>query len=885
MDCQTILEFKGVWRDYQQKVLNQFNIYKSDHKIHIVASPGSGKTTVGIELIKKLNKPTLILVPTITIRQQWVNRIEEAFLIEGFDSDDFISQDLKHLKLINVSTYQSIHSAIKKLKENEDEENIDYQDFSLFEEMEKVGIETLCLDECHHLRTEWWKALEDFKKQTRITYTISLTATPPYDSSISMWTRYIDMCGEIDVEITVPELVKEGSLCPHQDYVYFNYPTHSETEKIRKFEKDVDDVLVYLMNDDKLQRAVQSHPYMVSTYSLEQALDNPAYLSSMLIYLESKHLFYPKEYLKILGAKRLENMSAKWMQILLQGLFFDDKDNYTISEQDYNELYQYVKSHGLIDKKKVVMQVDIAFEKMLISSIGKCESIQNIVFHEYENMKKNLKLLILTDYIQKEYEKAIGDESISVHALGVLPFFEMLRRENVKQGKLLNLAVLCGSMVIIPKQLQNQLLDLVPIKQNIIFKPLDRIDTYVKVDMKGDNHDLVYAVSRLFEQEDIQVLIGTKSLLGEGWDSPCVNTLILASFVGSFMLSNQMRGRAIRTYAKDPNKTSHIWHLVCVPPIKGIINRTQEINHTESDFETLSRRMEHFLGLHYEEDYIENGIERLTAIQYPLHKSNIKKTNQKMLELSTKRDQLKERWDRSLAIYDKIEVNEEIEMREEYIPTIILNDIMRLIIVCLLLVVLPWLLFITKNIFFPDNSPRMLFFIVPYIFINILFIANKLKRIYTFRNPFQRLQAFGDGIYQAMLRMHLLEIMDCRVQSEAYEFVYSVYLSGGSAHDKTLFAKCVYEFFDEIDNQKYILYNKYRKNKMDRYFVIPEVFSKRKEDALIFIECMKPYIGKCELVYTRSEKGRKILLQARKDALANRQNRCIKRKKVKGALE
>ena len=25
------------------------------------------------------------------------------------------------------------------------------------------------------------------------------------------------MCGEIDEEITVPELVKEGSLCPHQD--------------------------------------------------------------------------------------------------------------------------------------------------------------------------------------------------------------------------------------------------------------------------------------------------------------------------------------------------------------------------------------------------------------------------------------------------------------------------------------------------------------------------------------------------------------------------------------------------------------------------------------------------------------------------------------------
>ena len=54
-------------------------------------------------------------------------------------------------------------------------------------------------------------------------------------------------------------------------------------------------------------------------------------------------------------------------------------------------------------------------------------------------------------------------------------------------------------------------------------------------------HDLVTAVTQLFQEGLIQVVIGTKSLLGEGWDAPCVNSLILASFVGSFMLSNQMR--------------------------------------------------------------------------------------------------------------------------------------------------------------------------------------------------------------------------------------------------------------------------------------------------------------------------------------------------------
>lgn len=43
----------------------------------------------------------------------------------------------------------------------------------------------------------------------------------------------MNMCGDIDEEITIPELVKEGSLCPHQDYVYFNYPTAEETKEIQ----------------------------------------------------------------------------------------------------------------------------------------------------------------------------------------------------------------------------------------------------------------------------------------------------------------------------------------------------------------------------------------------------------------------------------------------------------------------------------------------------------------------------------------------------------------------------------------------------------------------------------------------------------------------------
>lgn len=96
-------------------------------------------------------------------------------------------------------------------------EEVDYSDFDVVAELKASGIGLICLDECHHLRSEWWKALEEFKEAIGGLKVVALTATPPFDSTPALWKRYMEMCGEIDEEITIPELVKERSLCPHQD--------------------------------------------------------------------------------------------------------------------------------------------------------------------------------------------------------------------------------------------------------------------------------------------------------------------------------------------------------------------------------------------------------------------------------------------------------------------------------------------------------------------------------------------------------------------------------------------------------------------------------------------------------------------------------------------
>ena len=79
---------------------------------------------------------------------------------------------------------------------------------------------------------------------------------PPYDSTPAQWKRYIDLCGPIDEEIFTPELVREKSLCPHEDYVYFNWPAKEELEEIRAYQENTAKVWDALLRGEAFTRMI-----------------------------------------------------------------------------------------------------------------------------------------------------------------------------------------------------------------------------------------------------------------------------------------------------------------------------------------------------------------------------------------------------------------------------------------------------------------------------------------------------------------------------------------------------------------------------------------------------------------------------------------------------
>ena len=900
------LSFKGQWRQYQQRVLDKAESFMDDGKIHLVAAPGSGKTTLGIEFIQRFGNPTLILVPTVTIRQQWVDRIKQAFLSDDNLVEQLISQDLKRPKMITVATYQALHSAMNQvvgdslIEDTDDEsqqEHFDFQGFDIRKTFGDQDLGTLCLDECHHLRNEWWKSLESFHKAFPNIKMISLTATPPYEGEPALWERYISMCGEIDEEITVPELVKEGTLCPHQDYVYFAFPTKEERAQLDQFDKQKLNFLTKLSRDINFSNTIQSSPALSGQIGYDDLLANPKYLSATLIFLRSKELPFPQRFQELLSAKTLLTFTLEWFETLLNGVIFQVPNWYGFTEEAFNQLKSDLKANGLIERNQVKLIRNKKQDVLLNQSLGKLNAVRDIFKAEYQSLGNNLRQLVLTDFIRKDFQIHLGDNSAQFTQLGVLSYFESIRREIIEQSWTVPMAVLTGSLAIIPTSAKEHLERLIP-NSRLSYDIIGQLsqEDYLKVSVSGSQHDLVTALTQLFQEGHIQVIIGTKSLLGEGWDAPCVNSLILASFVGSFMLSNQMRGRAIRVWSDNPNKTSNIWHLVSInlSPRRWFDFQDEEEKYDETlelqlyalspDLDLLDRRMTQFLGLHYQEPTIESGIDRLDLNQITFSRKGLEKLNQNAITLSQKRQELKDRWQQALPLNEEMEVANEVEVDKQFLPLAYLNDWMKALLISQALAATYFIIDLGRYLIVGKPFNQSL----PIFLLALPVLAVFWGRYFIYKSPYKRLETFGKAIHQALLDSGQIETKESapRVAKDSKRAIYnSIYLKGANMREKEIFAQALTEFFAPIENQRYILKSCHKVKDQTEFFAVPSMFEKRKADAESFLQHIQKSVGKYNLIYTRSVQGRPILLEARIKALGNKQERTVTHKKVMSTLE
>lgn len=887
------MAFRRTWRSYQARVLKHLDSYLDDKRLHLVAAPGSGKTVLGLEMIRRIGQPTLVLVPTITIRDQWADRLVEQFLPPGETQPPWVSTDLRRPSELTIATYQALHSLCtgeisRESDQITEEENCNHSSETQNNEaagevrladqfpyiLGQAGFRTLVVDEAHHLRAEWWKTLTLVAENLTKPTIVALTATPPYDVSPFEWQRYEELCGDVDAEVSVPELVLAGDLCPHQDYVYFSTPSEDEQKVLSEFREAVDLFVQRLRVNQSFRTALLTHPWLRSPNNhVEEILDDPQYPSSLVVFLNAVGESVSPDVLRILGLphKRIPALDLEWLEILLSHYLYSDEAYSAESDAVFKSIRRELLQIGAIEHRKAKLRNPADHMKLLTTSATKLTSIKEIMRLESGALHEELRFVVLTDFIREaELPQNHSSETSAFEDVGVVPIFETLRRDRMAN---MRLGVLSGSLVIIPRAaealLHQAAASLGVRPADLCMTPLTHDADYAIVELRGEYHQgMVRLVTSVFERGGITVLVGTKSLLGEGWDAPCINTLVLASFVGSYVLSNQMRGRSIRVDSCRPQKTANIWHLVCAEP--GMFG-------PGADYELLVRRCSAFAGVSATTSKIENGAERLGFGSPPFTREQIAQMNSRTCARALDRATLRKSWQEALAAGSEKQMVDGLKADEKALPRgfVLANTVASLLILSgwIFLTLFHEFLRIPRLLRVVDSFWAYLMIVVGIpAAVSVPWTLLAIWRFIRHGTPERSMQQIGRAVLESLQYEGSIgrQSEELRVYANRMEGG-SVYcwIGGGTGKDQSTFLRALRELLQPVENPRYLLARKrlWRFFRED-YFPVPDLLARKKEFAEFFAQKWRRLVGPIQLVYTRTAEGRELLLRARMHSLA-----------------
>lgn len=881
------MRFTGTWRDYQAAVLAEFDASFADERIHVVAAPGAGKTVLGLEIVRRVGRPALVLAPTLAIREQWVDRLCPLFLPAPPAAGE-TSRDPRRPAGLTLSTYQALNAIDRG-------EGL----AAVTTALAALGPLTIVLDEAHHLRREWWRTLEQLVAALPDVRLVSLTGTPPYDVEFVEWRRYEGLCGAIDLEIGVPDLVRNGDLCPHQDHVILSQPTAEALALLARHREAIAALEQELRGDGDLLDRLAAHPWLAAPDDhVEAILETPEVLSAILVLLASAGRELPRPALDLLGVSRREipPPSGFWLQALLNALTGPFARTTSLDREWVESLRNRLHRLGLIANGRVRLHETRAIYRALAASLAKLDSVVAVAAAESANLGEELRMVVLSDHLREgELPQAPG-EAFHPARLGVVPIFETLRRAGIAPDAI---GVLSGRLVILPLSTLPRLRELAVrnglAPEAIAARCLPHCADYALIEGNGEETALlVRVVTELFSEGTVRVLVGTQALLGEGWDAPAVNSLVLASNTASFMASNQMRGRAIRIDPRVPDKVANIWHLGTIAPGPGGLAETaqavfdwgylqeQDFAFGASDARLLARRFRAFEGIaNGPSARIESGIGRLGVDPA----GDLAEQNRRTFALAADRRAIAARWARSLG-----DAPARAHVRETAAPnhaprSLSRYDTLHALVRSALasgvtaaawqlrgvesLGDLPGLLAAGAGVATVATLPRL------YRAARLLWRNGSLEG---------SLEQVGEAVLQALAGAGLIdqgELGQARFEVRgAIDGRRDVVVHGVSRKTERLVMEAIAEALGPVQNPRYLLVrsSRFGWHRRTDYHAVPTVLGAKKRGAELFAAAWQARVGSSRLVFTRNAEGRRILLRARARSFAAGFQRSVERR-------
>jgi superfamily II DNA or RNA helicase len=933
------LRFRGRWRRYQELALDALDhdVARGGSRTHIVAPPGSGKTLLGVEAIRRIGRPALVLVPNTAVQTQWLRAVQL------FDGDPTVAAADTSAP-ISVLTYQSlcqlddpshaltelasrrwalerakvtgqtpaeveaqaaawtgdaarrrqrelrrITAAVKREIARTERGDVHVRELLAAGARERLDalrgrhVGTIVLDECHHLASLWGYVVRAAIEELGDVHLVGLTATPPDELTVTEEELYTALLGPVDFTVPTPAVVRERYLAPYQELAWLTHPLQSEAEWLAEHDVRFQELVTALHDDTE---SPLSFPAWVLTRMREQhragedatvtwasfQRRHPALARAGARFLASAGLSLPP------GAPRGEGYRERpslddWLVLLEDyslGCLAADPSPEAATR--YRAVAAALRELGFNLTRQGIRRGASDVDRLLTTSGAKSVALVEVVDCEYRARDQTVRALVLAD----SEEGATASDS---------PLVAVLRPDaGTAPDAVRALANDGRTAPLRPLLVSGRGLRCAADDGDVLLAALEERAPRELVGWtaRGDGHGLVRLQARgigwqprvwvglateLLAAGVTKALVGTRGLLGEGWDAPCVNVLVDLSVATTSVSVTQMRGRSLRLDPDDPDKIASNWDIVCVAP---------DLMRGDADYQRFVRKHLHLFAPS-EDGVIEAGPSHVHPSLSPFAPppaSAFDEINRSMIERAREHRRARELWaigepylgeERDTLVVKPERPSEITEHAEP--PTYAVDQRVPLGLAAAVAAVTPIAASATG-----DLAALAALGLVP------LAVGWAWSRLARTRRELQAalpldLVAYAvRDAYRELGELSRQAAASLAIEPRSSGYL-RVWLKQANAEESSLFSAAVNEIIEPTGAPRYLVSRLVRSRRSSfealvraatfrspferRWAEVPSDLGRRKERAEVFARAWRRWVGPAELVFTqRSEKGR-----------------------------
>lgn len=610
-------------RPYQRAALDAIDAAwnRRGHRVLVVLPAGSGKTLVGLAAAARLGRRTVVLSPNTATAGQWLNQWHEMFTPTRDTTAPITSANLEDSADLTSLTYAQLAPFDADTEVDAEGEPVRGHDRRLGPTADRLcevlqsadGPATLILDDCQHVLEVWGDLLEELLTRVAGVRVVALTATPTWALSQPAAERAVRIVGPPVVEVSLPALVKQGYLAPYAELAWLCQPAAEEREwcdaqRVRFDELRAEATAAGFASTDFYPWLDAFVDHMTPGEWDELTRTTPELVAAVMRAHHAGMVDAPAGS-SLSPAYRVALTADDWAVLLGQYTRSALLDSVAGADQACaKRLVTGLAAVGVGVTSRGVRRTRAAGARIVARSEAKTSATVEIVAAESAALAGRLRALVVCDHETSPASLPMGLAGVmdpqSGSALAVA-------RRLAGDARLASRGVVLVTASLVAASARGAAI-LRAARPDLPWRTEGTLTFFgegLNVPSDSERHGgggaagylpgwsgstgwgpdvWVPLVSDLFDNGAISVLVGTRALLGEGWDARSVTTVVDLTTATSPSAVTAVRGRALRLDPAWPDKVAHTWTVACIAPedVRGF-----------EDYRRLVAKHDAYLGL------------------------------------------------------------------------------------------------------------------------------------------------------------------------------------------------------------------------------------------------------------------------------------------------